>query len=297
MKPTPHLTRSQANALDRIVRLGVLNYSGIATQLAVSPRLWPLLAGPTGAGKSFLVRSAAEQLGASYLRVAYGDWIVQGARQPSTMSAVISAALTCPRLVIHLDELDKMPIGRGGEWAQAVMNDIWALLDGQLPVEKFAAEADGKTPLSDREKRVLEANEIMDAVFIVGSGTWQSLFDGVERQQMGFAAIPQRRSADAGRLVLSTLEAVRGPSSELLARFDGTLLFVAPPTLDEAVAIVERLGALQFAQRHQFDVQGELQRLLPRQGFRAIESVLTELLLRGWWPVAARGSDVDHAKE
>lgn len=278
------LTASQRQALDRIVRLGVLHYSGVAKHLPVSPRLWPLLAGPTGAGKSFLVRSAAKQLEASYLHVAYGDWIVQGARQPSTMNAVISAALACPRLVIHLDELDKMPVGRGGEWAQAVVNDIWALLDGQLPVERFAADAEGKAPLSEREKDILLAHDTMNTVFIVGSGTWQNLFDRTERREMGFARLPQESIGDVGRQVVASLEAVRGPSSELLARFDGTLLFVAPPSQAEAMAILEQLGVLGFAQRHQFEVSAELQRLLPRQGFRAIESVLTEAMLRGWSP-------------
>jgi len=284
MEPSLLLTQSQTAALERMRQLGELHFADVSASLPVRPRLWPLLVGPTGAGKSFLVRQAATRLGASYLPVSYGGWIVQGARQVSTPYTIIHTALDCPRLVVHLDELDKMPVGVVGDWAQAVANEVWALLDGQLPTARFAHDPELKDVLNDRERAALLQRGVMPKVFLVGSGTWQSTFDeaGSAARGLGFGrTVSQTMPSEH---VVGALEAVRGPSSELLARFDGKLLFIGPPSLSEAEDILAKLGLVSFAVGIGLNVRGELARLLPRQGFRAVESVLTEALLRGWRP-------------
>ena len=296
MEPFRPLTRSQAHALDRIRRLGELHFCGVASQLPVRPRLWPLLVGPTGAGKSFLARTAAARLGAHYLPLSFGGWIAMGARQVATAYTILHTALDCPRLVVHLDELDKLPVGRVGDWAQAVANEVWALLDGQLPVERFANDPELRAVLHDEERERLLREGVMHRLFLVGSGTWQSTYDesvapppavitGFGRQSDGGTKMD-----DACEIVVRALESVRGPSSELLARFDARMLYIAPPTQDEALMIVRRLGLLDSSSyAGAGEVASELARLLPRQGFRAIESVVTEALLRGWRPERTKG--------
>jgi hypothetical protein len=89
-----HRTLSaQTAAADRMEKLARLYFSGLAIDSPIRPRLWPLLTGPTGAGKNHLARLVAGRLRARYLRLSYGDWIVQGSRQISTLHNIINAAL------------------------------------------------------------------------------------------------------------------------------------------------------------------------------------------------------------
>ncbi len=71
MRHSPLLTHAQCQAVERIVRLGSLYYSGLAAGCRIKPRLWPLMVGPTGSGKSFLAREAAHLLDAAYKRISY----------------------------------------------------------------------------------------------------------------------------------------------------------------------------------------------------------------------------------
>jgi hypothetical protein len=289
MRPPTHLTRAQHHALERIVRLGHLHFSRVATGCSIRPRLWPLLVGPTGSGKSFIAREAAHQLDAVYKRVSYGDWVVQGSRQVSTCYTIIHEALTFPRLLLHIDELDKLPVGNVEDWSRAVGTEVWGLLDGELPIRRFLGDPELK--LSKEESLALASGGLMEKLFIVGSGTWQLHFDAAKTpRSLGFGG-GDSSPKDAGAHVVSSLESVRGVASELLARFDGTLLFLEPPDIDEALQILHHVGALDYARQHARDPRAQLERLLPRQGFRALESVLTELLLHGWVPQQRRSGE------
>jgi hypothetical protein len=99
---------------------------------------------------------------------------------------------------------------------------------------------------------------------------------------VGFGA--QVAPASARREVLDALGETRGIASDLLARFDGELLFLSPPSVSEARAILEELGIADFSTRRRIDLAALLAELLPRQGFRALESVVTRVLLAGWRP-------------
>lgn len=288
MRNPPLLTNAQCQAVERIVRLGSLHYSGVASGCLIKPRLWPLMVGPTGSGKSFLAREAAHHLDAVYKRISYGDWIVQGSRQVSTLYSIIHEALTFPRLVVHIDELDKLPVGNVEDWSRAVGTELWSLLDGELPVRRFVGDPEMK--LKPQEVMLISSGKLVSQIFIIGSGTWQNAYDAVKvGRSLGFSGKSANSNAEAH--VISSLESTRGVASELLARFNGTLLFLEPPGVDESVAILERLGALEFARQSQIDARSQLMHLLPRQGFRALESVLTELLLLGWIPQPQRSEE------
>lgn len=285
------LTESQRVAFERMLRLGRLYYSGVPLRCCIRARLWPLMVGPTGSGKSYLARRLANSIGAQYLRLSYGDWVVQGAKLPPTLYHIIWAALGASRVVVHLDELDKMPIDSAQDWARSVANEIWGLLDGALPIARMLQDPDIRVALSAENMQELSSGTIARKIFIVGSGTWQSAFDEAvtQRSSIGFAcdSAGPKSIGTAAREVVSKLESMRGPASELLARFDGEVLFISPPSLGEALRMVSFVGALEYGQRMDVDVEGRLKRLLPRQGFRAIESVVTWLMLMGWRPKVA----------
>ena len=105
------LTSAQSRALELMVALGNLFYEGqSAATCAVKPRLFPLLVGPTGAGKTWLVRLAAEKLRVKPLHLTFGSWLPLGIRQVRpTQFTIIDALLRTERVALHLDELE---IGR-----------------------------------------------------------------------------------------------------------------------------------------------------------------------------------------
>lgn len=281
------LTNSQQLAIERMARLARLYYSGVPQRCCIRPRLWPLMVGPTGSGKSYLARRIAHEVRADYLRLSYGDWVVQGAKHPPTLYSIVWAALSPERLVVHLDELDKLPIQSEQDWGRAVANEIWGLLDGALPITRMLQDPDIRAALSPAQCDELRSGAITRKIYIVGSGTWQTAFDEAvsQRPSIGFGEpAAQKLPVSAAREVVSKLEAVRGPASELLARFDGEVLFISPPQVEEALHMVDFVGALAYGEKMKWDVAARLKQLLPRQGFRAIESVVTELMLMGWRP-------------
>lgn len=225
------LTDDQLAVLRRLKDLAVLYFNGVAQGCEIEPRLWPLVVGPTGCGKSFLARQLAHYLGAHYLRISYGDWIVQGARATCTHFMILDAAARHSRVVVHLDELDKLPARGEQEWGRAVVNEVWALLDLEVPVARFAADATAREQHSANALGALVANKGRGRIFIVGSGTWQDLFDHAcaAKSSMGFGiAVP---AAPDFQAALHRVTATGGPMAELLARFDGTVQLIRPPTL------------------------------------------------------------------
>ena len=278
------ITQVQTAAAERMEKLGQLYFSGVANDSPLKPRFWPLLTGPTGSGKNHLARVVAGRLGARYVRLSFGDWIAQGSRQVSTLYGIINTALGGGRIVLHLDELDKLPLELPQEWSRAVTNEIWSVLDGELPLERFAEDPGLKEVIDARARRELARTDFFARIFIIGSGTWQSIYDDAKQPDkiIGFSSrsggLPPRRS------MLQTLGETRGIASELLARFDGEILFLSPPSVDEAIDILYGLGIVQFTAFSDINVPGILAELLPRQGFRALESVVTQALIAGWRP-------------
>jgi len=166
------------------------------------------------------------------------------------------------------------------------MNEVWALLDMELPVARFVADAETQAQHSANVLGELAVSKGRGRIFIVGSGTWQDLFDEAcaAKGQVGFA--PASTSAPDFQAALERVIATGGPMSELLARFDGAVQLIRPPALPEALALLERVGARTFAREVGYNEVRVLEALLPRQGFRALQSIVTELMLRGWRPVA-----------
>lgn len=281
-------TADQVRVMERIRALAKLHYNEAASGCLIQPRLWPLLVGPTGSGKTFLCRRLAQQLDAFYLRVSYGGWVVQGARSATTLFSILDVCVYAERIVLHLDELDKFPTNGDSDWSQAVANEVWALLDGELPYQRFCADAEAQARHPVEKMTRLWSNRRHSKIFVVGSGTWQDLFDAESdgANAFGFGAATMRPPPNGD--VLGKLARTRGRMSELLARFEGSVQLIRPPGLDEALRILERTGARAYAQEVNYDVTRALRTLLPRLGFRALESVTTELLLLGWRPAGGQ---------
>lgn len=272
------LSQSQSDALETLVLLGRLFFGGAPKDQCDRPlqlRLFPLLAGPTGVGKSFLVRQAAKALYADYFRLTRGDWVVVGARagRPTTWQ-IIDRALRRDMVVLHIDELDKFQIDfRAQEWSATMAADLWSVLDLQLPFEEYWTHL---TP-EQRSKTspVKIAKRVRKSLWIVGSGTWQEVFAGARKKRMGF---------DPGSTDPVDLEALGRAeliSPELLYRFNCDVLFLSFPDEVETERMLEETGIGPLARKLGM-------RVSPKDidwahgGVRVLESVLTRLTVEDY---------------
>ncbi|MBI3884375.1 MAG: AAA family ATPase, partial [Opitutae bacterium] len=195
------LTDTQHEICDALRNHALLHYGflgDITGEAGLKPRCYPLLAGPTGAGKSMLVERVAHQLGAVYFRVTYGEWMPHGVREPAVPTMVRLARLLAKnsRVVVHVDELDKW-ISGAHEWGRSLSTDLWNLLDAKISWEQARAlnpaakeVPAGGTNLpaeeTDAESFVPANFTRTEHMWIVGSGTWQDIFDRRAARAIGF---------------------------------------------------------------------------------------------------------------
>ncbi|MEI7900920.1 MAG: ATP-binding protein [bacterium] len=154
-------------------------------------RIFPLICGPSGAGKTTAVRAAANEISRLHYRahprgkVAYMElhatsWIPAGAAQPTTLRVISDAINLLTRnrhglLIIFFDELDKLrntTRGNGNSaWHIGNMQEIQALLGrsaGILP-KRFAYA------LSCFFRRVKPAAVLRNA-YLIGAGAFQDAY-------------------------------------------------------------------------------------------------------------------------
>ena len=126
-------TESQKAALKTLHAIAALTLDRNAAQDS-EMRLTPLIVGPSGVGKTKLVRTLAAQLDLPVLRLAVGDWIVSGAaRQETTYDVLLRYLEEHGSLILHLDELDKVTQKQEPTaWSMAVMTELLAMLDRRI---------------------------------------------------------------------------------------------------------------------------------------------------------------------
>lgn len=252
--------------------MGRAFYAGSSATLAVKPRLFPLVVGPTGAGKSHLVKLTAETLRANHLRVTYGDWVPRGAREgagEATTQRIIEAVLSHDRVLLHIDELDKCQLSYEHSWTRSIANDIWNVLDGEL---RHHQAADDATAARLRKR-------VASGLWIVGSGTWQQVFEEASRAGLGFNAQPPPPVAADPVALREKIVQARMIPTELLSRFAGELQFIFyPETVEEKQRLLDESGILELARSIGFPVSvNDLN--FAAAGMRCLESLLTRVVI------------------
>lgn len=213
-------TASQARIAEQLRRFARLSFAP-PPSLGVKLRLNPLLIGPSGVGKTELVRQLGADLGIPVLKFTVGDWVPLGARNGTPTLQVLRQALDQEQqLVLHLDELEKFGCGiETSTWVASVMTEMFGILDRR-------PDGDWKPEQADRLQR---------NVLMVGSGTWQNLWDKGEAK-IGFGA--RSGAADLAERV----RAARVIPAELLNRFNADWQVIEPYTAEDFVQLVEALG-------------------------------------------------------
>lgn len=246
-------------------------YDGI-----IKPRLDPLIAGPTGAGKSHLIRELSGYADAHYYPTTYGNWMPLGTRSDTggpTMFNLLDAIFSNHRVLLHLDELDKFREDYSQTWSRSIANDVWNVLDRNFPVNDWITSRN-KTELDPERMKSI----IQERLWIVGSGTWQIIFEKQTRGQLGFGSTD---SWDAPLSLSETRDTIRKAQlipPELLSRFNVDIHLLNYPSSDEKQKLLEDTGILFLGRSLGKTITPDMLDF-QKGGMREIESLMTHLLL------------------
>ncbi len=254
------LTKSQQTGLRRLRAMANLHFDG-SYRYGIQLRTTALLVGPSGVGKTALVRQLGTSLDVPVLKLTYGDWIISGARiEPNTLRRVQMALDRHPRVIIHVDELDKFHFSEDA-WTRSVMAEIYCLLDRDL--------GGGGTLASPWKPE--HAEKLRRNVFLVGSGTWSDLWAKQKAPSIGFCP----GSASAGGDMNRRVRHAGVIPDELLNRFNADWIMLEPYTVEDFRSIA---GQLKLGPAVLDPVAAAASGL----NFRAVEAALTADSLRSY---------------
>jgi hypothetical protein len=265
-------TQSQQAARNTLLQMGKLFYSGVQIMPDLKLRLNPLVLGATGTGKTLLVQTAAHRLGAQYLKLTRGDWLVAGCRSGRpTMLQILDYVSTYDRVLLHIDELDKLTNLQNGDWAASIASDLWNVLDLRFQLPDFFRES---TFPGREAPTAAEMEARIRKLWVVGSGTFQEVFEGSRAgSSIGFG-----RDLNKEKVALETIVKSGIISNELLHRFNGDLIFLEYPSLEETRSLLNSSGISSLARRLGVTIGPEAIDWT-QGGMRALETVATRLAL------------------
>lgn len=241
------LTDSQREVLSELDALYGLFCERSRIAGPVRLRISPLLVAPTGSGKTHTVNLFARRHRLPIFRTSVAEWLVQGSKSAiPTLDLLRKQLQRHPDgLVVHVDELDKFTSQEA--WGQAQRGELFSLLDG-------LTAADG---WSDSDRATLR-----ERVLIIGSGTWQTIFEDKLGRSLGFS--PRDNRTTTAELEIRSAKTI---GTELMNRW-GQILFLRPLTANDYRELMHRLGVRsEFLDPKEAAASG--------QNFRALETALT----------------------
>lgn len=246
-------------------------FAGDWHNLALQPRIIPLICGASGGGKTFLVRRLADELGIPLFKISVGDWILVGASHraaPPTVPRFYKFIDENARGICFIDEVEKL----GGEfmesdWRRFLKLEVFAILDRALN-RGVLEEPDGP-------RYVLSVDELEErfrrSFFLIAAGAWQSLWSNSGRS-VGFNATTDGIPSPTHKQLAEALPL------EVLNRFSSRVLLMPPFSADDY-----RRSLAQLILRLPIDLRAALQNLgegviaeavRSQRGFRFFEELV-----------------------
>lgn len=212
--------RGQRDAYSQLMAMAQLFFfTDWSPRYRLKPRLNPLVAGPSGIGKSHLIQALADELEMPMLRVTPSSWMLCGAKdQVSTLSRIYEFVVDNDVGIISIDEADKFYSSAMGDWSRYVRGEAFDLMDRQIvathpsiPWTEFTIE------------------KIRRNFMIVGTGTWQTLWDQPTKPALGFGISEKTEERDIAREIRESGQI----PTELLRRFNSAEIIIIPPATEE----------------------------------------------------------------
>jgi len=250
-------------------------------RLPVHPRFSRFVVGPSGVGKSHVVRHLAQHLQLPLLAQDGTNWIPLGASErgaKQTWSDVLGFIRRHERGIIFLDEIDKL--GRhdslgSNAWLHFVRVEIFSLLDRRIPEGLLLAAAE-----EDGDDGQLLRDRLKGSFMIVGAGAFQEFWDIRAKPVAGFKADVHACAGGS----MDHAEAARFVATEIINRFEGPVLALRPLDADDyrsmLTQLVAKLPAALARDAHEIgsaDLGAAVQSQL---GVRWLEQVVYRVLAR-----------------
>lgn len=253
-------------------------------QLPLRPRFNRLVIGPSGTGKTHLVRQMAAKLELPLMELCATNWMPLGAHDRGAHQTWLDIADFCfahKRGIIFLDEIDKA--GAHTPWMQHLRVEIFSLLDhcvpGILDWQPKKAEADDEFCENDLNRaRYIIGSRLRDRILVIAAGAFQDLWQSF-RVPAGFHS---RTTATESLLPHSLLaEAI---PVEIINRFVPPVLALPPLGDRDYRAILSslcrRFPKPQRAKLRRLGKNSLSEAMQQQLGTRWAEQLVLELLTR-----------------
>jgi hypothetical protein len=195
-------------------------------------------------------------------RVTPSSWMPSGAKDVTPTLIRIHTLVDKGDVgFVHLDEIDKVYESNVSEWNRCIRNEIYDLMDGTL-----IATHNGIS-WSPKLLKKLRRN-----FMIIGSGTWQNVWDQPAKASLGFHPATDNPS--------DTVDRIRASGqipTELLRRF-GTLILIPPATEDDYRKAAQDFGLVDLATKLGISLDYR-EAAISQRGGRWFEETFTQLLL------------------
>ncbi len=265
----------QRSAYRHLLDTGNAYFSIKWHRLPIQPRFHRLIIGPTGVGKSHLVKAVAKGLEAGYFKVNLMSYLPCGCSQAQgrqTAKELLDVLLENERTVVFIDELDK--IDQATSWTAYIKAEIYGLLDGLWPIGlDFAPDS----PEEDgpHYRRARAKHRLRYKCYVVAAGTWQSVWNESANHIIGYNSSPATEP--------SFTKLVSSIPAELINRFTYPPILISPLTLADYGELIHASAAsLPEDMADQFfaiGMSGIKSALEYGKGCRYVEEVLTQVLL------------------
>jgi len=271
----------QKEVFETILSIGRVFFRGRWRKLPIVPRFNLFISGPTGIGKTHLVRLAAQRLGVPFLEVKATNWIPFGSYARSSRVSWPMIAEFCrghQKGIIFLDEADKL-FGQS-DWSTHIRIEIFSLLDRTLPTGAEIPESDDPDDEATLiASRKLIATRLASSMLIIGAGAFQDLWKERSTRSVGFHS-----HSPSERPSLSLREASTIIPQELANRFIDPILSLLPLKRKDYFALLEYTASVlpaptgeKLLRLGEVDVENAVSNQV---GCRWIEALLLRLLLK-----------------